>query len=154
MAIEFINRAQELTYQRVKEYLESSRFKASIRRWEDAPRFDILHDGATLIEVEVLSWEVNPWNDGDRAIVKAFSHIMVGNLSAAELTQFLLMENRKMRFGAFHLDEAGQVIFAHSILGGEHMDVQELQTCILSVAAIASSYEAILSDRLQRSVAA
>jgi hypothetical protein len=46
------------------------------------------------------------------------------------------------------LDESGQVVFTHSILGGENMDLLELQTCILSVAAIAANYTSILAERL------
>jgi len=33
-----------------------------------------------------------------------------------------------MRFGAFQLGNANQVLFANSILGGENMDLMELQT--------------------------
>jgi len=34
---------------------------------------------------------------------------------------------------------ANQVLFANSILGGENMDLMELQTCILSVVTIADT---------------
>lgn len=147
MSLTFTNAAQELTYQQVSDYLESSIFKDSMRRSATAPRFELLYNQSTLIEVDILSWEVNPWNDDDRAIVRAASPIAIGGVKHVDLTQFLLAENRKMLFGAFQLDEAGHIIFAHSILGGSSMDLQELQTCILSVAAIASSYEDILTAR-------
>jgi len=145
MAISFVNHAQELTYQKVADYLASSMFRGTMHCLEDLPRFQLIYEHTTLIEVEVLPWEVTPWTESDLAIVRAASHITIGNHDQVELTQFLLAENRKMRFGAFQLDEAGQVVFAHTVLGGEEMDLLELQTCILSVAAIASSYDDVIT---------
>ena len=60
---------------------------------------------------------------------------------------FLLTENRRMRFGAFHLDDTDQILFAESVLGGDNMDLMELQTCILSVATIADTYDDIITNR-------
>jgi len=145
MALTFVNHAQELTYQRVLDYLNTSMFKDSMHVLEDAPKFNLLYKETTLIEVEVLSWEIHPWEDSELAIVRASSHITVGSTVDADLIQFLLAENRKMRFGAFQLDEAGQILFVHSILGGENMDVLELESCLLSVAAIATRYDDIIT---------
>ncbi len=141
MTLAFVNHTHELTYQKVFDYLTSSLFKDAMRVQPESPRFELLYQNATLIEVEVLPWEVHPWQGAEMAIVRAYSYVTVGNSDNAQLLQYLLAENRKMRFGSFQIDESGQVIFAHNILGGENMDLLELQTCILSVAAIASSYE-------------
>jgi len=43
--------------------------------------------------------------------------VTVGTRIDAELMQYLLSENRRMRFGAF-LEAQNQVLFANSILGG------------------------------------
>lgn len=145
MAISFVNHAQELTYNRTLEYLQSSMFKDSMHVLEDEPKFNLLYKETTLIEVEVLPWEIHPWEDSELAIVRASSHITVGSTVDADLIQFLLSENRKMRFGAFQLDEAGQILFVHSILGGENMDLLELESCLLSVAAIATRYDDIIT---------
>jgi hypothetical protein len=61
---------------------------------------------------------------------------------------FLLTKNRRMRFGAFHLDEVNQVLFAESVLGGENMDSREMQTCILPAVTIADTYDDIIAERL------
>ncbi|MBE9178963.1 hypothetical protein IQ268_10355 [Oculatella sp. LEGE 06141] len=144
----FVNSAQELTYQHISEYLRSSSlFKDTMQAATDAPTFNLLYQPSTLIEVEVLPWEIHPWQDAELAVVKASSHITIGRTMDAEVIQFLLAENSKMRFGAFQLDEAGQVLFVHSILGGENMDLLELESCILSVAAIAATYEDILAAK-------
>jgi hypothetical protein len=107
----------------------------------------LLYQKSTLIEVDILPWEIHPWDNSELAIVRASSCITIGSHIAADLTQYLLTENRKMRFGAFQFDESGLTWFSHSILGGENMDLQELQTCILSVAAIATSYEDIIMEK-------
>jgi hypothetical protein len=147
MSLSFVNHAHDVTYQRVADYLAASMFKDTMRALPDSPRFCLLYNQATLIEVDVLPWEVHPWENSELALVRAASHLTVGTYQSAELTQFLLAENRKMRFGAFQLDEAGQIVFAHTILGGDDMDMLEVQTCILSVAAIATTYDDIISEK-------
>jgi Putative bacterial sensory transduction regulator len=145
--ISFESTAQELTYRKVAEYLESSMFQNSMRVDQNLPKFDLLYQGSTLIEVEVLPWEIHPWNDVELAIVRATSCVTIGSNHQANLMQYLLAENNRMRFGAFQLDESGQVLFTHSILGGSNMDLLELQTCILSVATIASTYDDIITEQ-------
>lgn len=145
MLLPFTNSVQEQTYHQVANYLKSSMFKNSMRTLPDVPKFYLLYQESTLVEVEVLPWDIHPWEKSEMAIVRAYSYLTVGSGVEADLLQHLLAENRRMRFGAFQLDEAGQVLFAHSILGGENMDLLELQTCILSVAAIAANYSTDLS---------
>jgi hypothetical protein len=147
MAIAFTNAAQELTYHKVADYLTASQFKTSMRVHPDLPRFDLLYQNFTLIEVEVFAWETHPWTNAELAIVRSSSCVTIGSQGETDLMKFLLAENRKMRFGAFQLDESGQVLFTHSVLGGENMDLLELQTCILSVAAIATTYDNLITEQ-------
>ncbi|NMF85948.1 hypothetical protein [Nodosilinea sp. P-1105] len=147
MALSFVSTVQALTYTKVADYLQnSSLFQNSLRAYPDRPKFDILY-GSTLVEVEVLPWEVHPWEKADLATVRATSCVTIGSTINQDLLYFLLAENRRMRFGAFHLDEANQVLFAESVLGGENMDLMELQTCILSVVTIADTYDDIIAQR-------
>lgn len=144
---QFSSQVHALTYTKVADYLQGTGlFKQAVRVDPVRPKFDILY-GSALIEVEVLPWEVHPWEEADLATVRATSCVTVGSTLDSELLQFLLMENRRMRFGAFHLDEAGQVVFSESVLGGENMDLMELQTCILSVVTIADTYDDIIANR-------
>ena len=147
MSISFSSQVQELTYAKVADYLKGATlFQNSLRIYADRPKFDIFY-GSALVEVEVLPWEVHPWDEEDLATVRATSCVTVGSPLASELMLFLLMENRRMRFGAFHLDEAGQVVFSESVLGGENMDLLELQTCILSVVTIADTYDDLIAQK-------
>ena len=60
MAISFASTVQALTYTKVADYLQTAAlFKNSLRAYPDLPQFDILY-GSTLVEVEVLPWEVHP----------------------------------------------------------------------------------------------
>jgi hypothetical protein len=145
--MEFTNSAQEFTYNRLADYLPQSLFKDRFRRQPETPHFDLLYADETLIEVDILAWENHPYPELELAVVRASSCITLGSGPELELLRFLLAENRKMRFGSFQIDEAGAIFFANRILGGENMDLVELETCLLSVAAIATEYEVILTTQ-------
>lgn len=178
MSLSFNNPVQQLTYDKVSDYLStSSLFKDALKATLNQPKFEITY-GSAIVEVEVQSWEVHPWETADLAIVKASSCVAVGSRINSELMGYLLSENRRMRFGAFclgemsraeisrgepSLDEASlegetnleksslsqahSIWFAHSVLGGEDMDLLELQTCILSVVTIADTYDDLIIER-------
>lgn len=141
MAIAFANTIQELTYTKVADYLRASTlFEQAVEFSPTHPRFGITY-GSAHVTVEVLTWDVHPWEERELAIVRACSCVTVGSNLSTELMDLLLRENQRMRFGAFQLGQQGEVLFAHSVLGGEGMDLTELQTCILSVVTIADTYD-------------
>lgn len=143
----FANHAQELTYRKVANYLTTSElFKHSVQAVSDQPKFDLIY-GSTRVGIRVLVWEVNPWEIPELVIVRACSCITVGSRITLELTEYLLRENLKMRFGAFQLGDHNEIFFAHNILGGENLDLMELQTCILAVVAIADTYDDLLTEK-------
>ena len=143
----FVNGAQELTYTRLQTYLPTSCFKDGIRCDPNRPHFDLIYQDNIVLEVDVLPWENHPYPERELAIVRASSCISIGSGPEYDLLRFLLAENRKMRFGSFQTDEAGAVFFAARILGGENMDLVELETCLLSVAAIATEYETLITQK-------
>jgi hypothetical protein len=147
MPITFTNHTQELTYRKVAEYLTTSElFTNSVRSADNEPKFNLLY-GSIKVGIRVLGWEVNPWETPELTIVRACSCITVGSHITPELTEYLLRENLRMRFGAFQLGDRNEIFFAHNILGGEHLDVIELQTCILAVVTIADTYDDILTEK-------
>ena len=143
----FEHSVQELTYNKVADYLQSATlFQNSFVALPDRPRFQVSY-GSALVEIEVSNWAFHPWNaDQNMAIVTASSCVTKGSLITPELTQYLLRENRRMRFGAFQLNEDFNILFSHSIVGGEHMDLTELQSCILAVVTIADNYDDALVE--------
>jgi hypothetical protein len=147
MLIAFASDVQALTYDKVTDYLrKSTLFKDNLRSYADQPKFDLRY-GSTSVAVEVLPWEIHPWEKTDLATVRATSCVTIGSPRTKALMHFLLTENRRMRFGAFHLDNGDKILFAESVLGGDNMDLMELQTCILSVVTIADTYDDIITDR-------
>ncbi|WNZ25652.1 hypothetical protein HJG54_24320 [Leptolyngbya sp. NK1-12] len=154
MTISFTNPIQALTYRKVEDYLTTSiLFRDALQVATNQPSFYVTY-GSALISVEVLAWDVHPWESGDLAIVKACSCVTVDSQVNAALMHYLLLENSRMRFGAFQLGNANEILFAHSVLGGENMDLMELQTCILSVVTIADTYDDIIVEKFggQRAV--
>ncbi len=145
--MKFTNGAQELTYERVQDYLSGSLFKATVRTDVEQPCFDLLYEETTLVELYVLPWDTHPYPDKEMAIVRASSCVALSCGPELDLLRFLLDENRKMRFGSFQTDKAGTVFFANRILGGKHMDPTELEICLLSVGAIATRYSNIIIDK-------
>ncbi len=147
MPITFTNPAQELTYHKVTDYLTTSElFKNSVQVADDQPNFELIY-GSTRVGIQILAWDINPWDTPELVIVRACSCLTIGSPITLELTEYLLRENLRMRFGAFQLGDDHEILFAHNILGGEHLDLMELQTCILSVVTIADTYDDILTER-------
>ncbi|NET38402.1 MAG: hypothetical protein F6K19_41475 [Cyanothece sp. SIO1E1] len=73
MSVPFIHSVQEVTYQKVADYLTASNlFKDAIRIRSDRPQFNLLY-GSTMVEIEVLNWDIHPWEASAMAIVKASS---------------------------------------------------------------------------------
>ena len=142
--MDFTNAAQELTYTRVRDYLTNSAFKDQLRADSTRPYFNLIHLNDTHIEVAILPWEHHPYPERELAIVRASSCVTIGSGPELDLLRFLLDTNRKTRFGSFQTDEDGTIVFANRILGGDHMDLVELETCILAVAAIATEYQPII----------
>jgi len=79
MPIAFANDVQALTYDKVAEYLShSTLFKQYLHRQPEQPKF-VLRYGSTSVEVEVLPWEVHPWEKTDLATVRATSCVTIGS---------------------------------------------------------------------------
>ncbi|MEM6447771.1 MAG: hypothetical protein AAF704_14595 [Cyanobacteria bacterium P01_D01_bin.123] len=145
--LQFASEAQEATYYKVKEYLEASTlFQDAMRVVPEEVRIDIIHE-TRVVRVEVLPWQVNPWDKGSElAIVRASSRLTIDGNIDTRLMHHLLRENARMRFGAFQLDDNNEVVFSDTVLGGSNMDLFEMQTCILAVATVAVTYDSIIDE--------
>ena len=78
---------------------------------------------------------VHPWGDND-ATVRTWSWVITGAENTPELLLHLLHENANLRFGGFGVDEAGDVLFQHTILG-QTCDKEELRATIMAVISTA-----------------
>jgi hypothetical protein len=134
--MEFLSPAQEATYTKIAPWLEEM-FAAQLRVLPDMPVFEITL-GSTFAFVQVA-----PWNED--ATITARAYVVSGAKLAPDLQLFLLRENDTMRFGAFGVDEAGDITFQHSIVGST-CDKNELRETVAAVITIADRYDDQIVD--------
>jgi hypothetical protein len=130
--MEFLSTAQQECYERIKPWMEDM-FGSECRALDDAPVFEVSL-GSTFAFVQV-----SPWNDHD-AVINARAYVVSGANMSQELQLFLLRENDTMRFGSFGVDESGDIIFQHAIVGST-CDKNELKATVASVMTIADRYD-------------
>ena len=106
---------------------------------EDVPGL-ALFMGSALVEVLIF-----PWGD-DEAIINTRSYVVTNVELTPDLMRYLLRENANMRFGAFGIDDKGDIIFEHTIVGST-CDKPELEASVTSVLEIADRYDDKIVDR-------
>lgn len=98
-------------------------------------------DGRFLVFVgsTVVQTVVRPWHSDD-VVVESFSYVVQDARLDENLMRFLLRENAVLHFGSFGITYDGTIIFSHS-LAGAHLDENEFNASIRSVARIADHYD-------------
>jgi hypothetical protein len=130
--MEFETQAQKACYENVAPWV-SDLFGGSVLRKSDKPILGVMH-GSAFAQVGVF-----PWGDDD-AIITTRAYVVTGTKLTPELMRFLLEENAGMRFGAFGVDDEGDIIFEHSIVGST-CDQKELESSVIHVARTADEYD-------------
>lgn len=136
--MEFQTTAQQECYEKIKPWMEGL-FGEQCRVLDDAPMFEVSL-GSTFAFVQIA-----PWNNND-ATITARSYVVSGAEITPETQLFLLRENDTMRFGAFGIDEAGDIVFQHSIVGST-CDQLELKATVAAVISIADRYDDIIVEK-------
>lgn len=91
-------------------------------------------EGSTVVQTVLRPWH------GDDVVVESFAYVVQDARLNDELLKFLLRENAKLHFGAFGITYDGTIVFGHS-LAGAHLDENELEASLKSVARIADHYD-------------
>lgn len=130
--MEFKNDVQKQVYDRVKPWLEAL-YGDAVRPREDLPAFGV-RKGSGYITIYV--W---PWGE-DEAYVLTRAYVVSGANINEELLRFLLRKNTELTFGAFGLDEDGDILFEHSIVGSR-CDQEELEASVNAVLHAADNYD-------------
>ena len=117
----------------------SELFGTKARFRPDEPIIDVFAASA------VAQVFVQPW-DGDETIVTVRSWVVSGAEPSLELYQYLLQENAAMVFGAFGVDEDGNIFLEHTIVG-QTCDPEELKSSAEAVALMADEYDDLIVDR-------
>lgn len=136
--MEFETQAQKACYERVAPWV-TDLFGGSVLRKADKPILGVMH-GSAFAQVGVF-----PWSDDD-AIITTRAYVVTGTELTPDLMRYLLEENAGMRFGAFGIDDEGDIIFEHSIVGST-CDQKELESSVIHVARTADEYDDLIVAR-------
>jgi len=136
--MEFETAAQRECYERVAPWVKEL-FGGSVLRKPDKPILGVMH-GSAFAQVGVF-----PWGPDD-AIITTRSYVVSGVELTTELLRYLLRENAGQPFGAFGLDDEGDIIFEHSIVGST-CDQRELESSVIAVARTADEYDDQIVER-------
>jgi hypothetical protein len=131
MAPQFESAAQEACYEKVAVWMREL-FGESVRVYADSPAF------ASRFGTAIVYTWIRPW--GADAVVDCRAYVVSGAQRTLELATFLLDENARLRFGAFAIDAAGEIVFRHCIVGST-CDKGELATSVGAVAQTADEYD-------------
>ena len=135
--MEFETLAQKECFEKIAPWVKEL-FGGSVLRKPDHPILGVMH-GSAFAQVGVFSWA------GD-AIVTTRAYVATGVEPTPDLMRFLLRENAGMHFGAFGLDDDGDVIFEHSIVGST-CDQKELEASVIAVVRTADDYDDKIVER-------
>jgi len=130
--MEFATPAHEACYKKVRQYVTEI-FGEQCFAQEDKPGFFITH-GSAAINLMVF-----PWSNDD-AVVACRSYVVFGAELKPDLLHFLLKENADFRFGAFGVDDDGDILFEYSIVGST-ADKIEVKAAMLAVMSVADSFD-------------
>lgn len=123
--------ALQLTTTRIEAALAKS---PAFKRIE--PRFYLVRQGSAYVYIHVLPWEPG------RAVVRLVAQLARGVEMTPDLAIKLLRLNARLRFGAFGFVAQGAcVVFSHSLLGGDRLDMEELIIVLGDLAMVADDFD-------------
>ncbi|MDY7021159.1 MAG: YbjN domain-containing protein [Cyanobacteriota bacterium] len=136
--MKFETSQQETCYEKVEAWMRELYGKFPSPK-KDVPGFSLFM-GSAQVDVLVFAW------GGTDAIITTCSSVVTGVKLTPDLMQFLLRENYNMRFGAFAVDEQGDIVFEHTIVGST-CDKPELKASVNAVLKIADDYDDKIVER-------
>lgn len=122
--MEFQSDAQKEVYEKIKPWMKEI-FGEFASENENAPTFGIMIGSA------YAQTGVYPWGKDD-ATITTRSYVVTGAELTADLMLYLLMENDRVRFGAFGVDAEKDIFFEHTIVGST-CDREELKASVKAV---------------------
>ncbi|NJK79350.1 MAG: YbjN domain-containing protein [Chloroflexaceae bacterium] len=137
MTREFISPAQHLAYDKIAPWMKEI-FGSAAKEHPDIPVFGVSL-GSAFAVVQVAAWQ----NDA-RIVVRAY--LTTGTELTADLLRELLRRNDTLPFGAFGVDESGDVFIQHSAVGST-CDKLELGSIVMSVLQTADDADDDLIER-------
>lgn len=130
--------AQKQTYEKILPLMREM-FGEFAGQRPEVPEFGVLV-GSAFAQTAIY-----PFGE-EESVISTRAYVVTGAELTADLMHFLLRENDRMTFGAFGIDEEGDIFFEHSILGST-CDPGELKSSVSSVVLIADEYDDLIVDK-------
>ena len=130
--MEFKTPAQQACYEKVLPWMKEIVGDFATPR-EDMPIITV-YVGSAIAQVGVFSWGEND------ATVTSRAYVVTGADLTQDLMKYLLNETADMRFGGFGLDNDGDILFQHAIVGSR-ADKEELRASVMAVIITADEYD-------------
>ncbi len=137
--MEFENAAQQETYEKVKSWMIDLFGDEFTFVDPDRPRFMLTKGSAAA------SIYVNAWGE-DNATIWVRAWVVQKVELAPDLMHYLLLKNNEALFGAFGVDEEGDIFFEHTI-AGVTCDREELRASVVAVLVSADEYDDQIVER-------
>jgi hypothetical protein len=138
VALTFEHDTQKGIYEKVGQYVKELFGEFAITR-TDFPAY-FVRMGSATVNAAVLAWGT------DDAIVNVRSWVVTGAEKNPAMYEYLLRENEGMRFGAFCINDKGDIIFEHTIVGSQ-CSKEELRASIMAVISTADKYDDEIMSR-------
>ena len=134
----FDSKAQKDVYEEILPWMQDM-FGDFAGQRREIPEFGVLV-GSAFAQTSIY-----PFGDED-AVISTRAYVVTGAELTPDLMHFLLRENDRMTFGAFGLDEEGDIFFEHTIVGST-VDKEELKASVSSVVLIADEYDDLIVEK-------
>ncbi len=136
--MKFDSPAQEECYKKILPWMQEM-FTDFVGKRMEVPEFGV-RVGSAFAQTAIY-----PMGEDD-SVISTRAYVVTGAELTADLMHFLLRENDRMTFGAFGVDEDGDVFFEHTIVGST-CDQPELKTSVSSVVLIADEYDDLIVEK-------
>jgi len=130
--MQFETPAQQACYEKVAPWMKEL-FGEFAHFRKDVPAIGVFI-GSAFAQVVVF-----PWGEDD-ATITTRAYVVTGAELTPDLLHYLLRENADMRFGAFGVDDDGDIFFEHTIVGST-CDKEELKASVMGVVMTADRYD-------------
>ena len=100
------------------------------------PQFYVVRQGTAYVYLQVIPWAP------ERALVRLVAQLARGVEMTPDLAIKLLRLNARLRFGSFGFVAQGScVVIAHTLLGGETLDADEILAALRDISVLADEYD-------------
>jgi hypothetical protein len=130
--MEFQTDAQKEIYEKILPWMKEI-FGAFVTIHDEGPWFGV-SVGSAYTTINVAPW------GKDEATITSRCYVVTSVELTPELMKYLLLENDRLRLGAFGIDNEDDIFFEHTIIGST-CDLEELKASVMAVVLTSDDYD-------------